>query len=191
MTNEQVVELVAQQHDYWVDCVARIGNNKPKIKNYAEDFVQEMYIKLLRQENLSQKAIKVDGELSTGYVFTTLKNLVIDNSRKRGLDLIYAHSSNDFEETFDAIFEEIDPEHFGEVALTKKMWSELKKNLHWFDVRILTIYLLTGKTYKQIAAETGIAYQTIFLAVKRCKQFLTENFEEDYQDFINGDFDKI
>jgi predicted DNA binding protein len=42
---------------------------------------------------------------------------------------------------------------------------------------------------RQIAAETGISTKTIFYSIKKSKEKLKENIAEDYEDYINGDYE--
>ena len=191
MNKNQVIELCYEHHNEWVDTVKSLYGNNIQVVNYAEDFVQEMYAKLLRYDDLANKIIKKDGTISKGYVFFTLRSIIINSMVKKQIKYNFENFDYDMEEKYNMVFDDIDEEMIGEDKLIKEMWKSLKENLHWFDVRMLSMYLLSKMTYKQIASETGLAYQTIFLAIKRCKQHLMEEFSETYEDYLNGDYSKI
>jgi hypothetical protein len=44
---------------------------------------------------------------------------------------------------------------------------------------------------RKLAKETGISWVSIFNTLKKCKIDLRENFSEDYDDYINGDYERI
>ena len=42
-----------------------------------------------------------------------------------------------------------------------------------------------------MAKETGISFVNIFHTLKKGKQTMRDKFNEDYEDYINGDFNQI
>lgn len=44
---------------------------------------------------------------------------------------------------------------------------------------------------RDLAEETNISLTSIFITLKNCKDRLRDNVSEDYEDFINEDFDLI
>ena len=46
-------------------------------------------------------------------------------------------------------------------------------------------------SFREAAEETKIGYVSIFRTIKYCKERLRENCAEDYEDYINNDFEKI
>ena len=71
------------------------------------------------------------------------------------------------------------------------MLEKLEKRVHWFDYNLFHTYLSSGKSFKTIAAESGIGLRTIYLSIKKSKLIIAEELHEDYLDYINGDFDLI
>jgi len=71
------------------------------------------------------------------------------------------------------------------------MYKVLKENADWFDYQLFCTYLETSKSFRTLAEESGIGVRTIYLSIKKSKLIIAEHLHEDYQDYINGDFDKI
>ena len=44
---------------------------------------------------------------------------------------------------------------------------------------------------RQLSALTKISVTSIFHTIKHCKQRLMDNVGEDYEDYLNGDYERI
>ena len=75
--------------------------------------------------------------------------------------------------------------------LETKMLDVLKENADWFSYELFKLYAHSGKSYKIISEETGIASKTIYLSIKKSKLIIAEHLHEDYQDYVNGNWDLI
>ena len=71
------------------------------------------------------------------------------------------------------------------------MYSIVKEVSKWFDYSLFKTYLETGKSFRTIAEESGIGIRTIYLSIKRSKILIAEKLHEDYQDFLNEEYDRI
>lgn len=76
-----ILEILSKNHNIWISYVISFGCKKDD----AEDFVQEMYIKIY---NLTQRKKDVDlmfneKEINNIFIFVTLKNMYIDSIRKQ------------------------------------------------------------------------------------------------------------
>ena len=47
------------------------------------------------------------------------------------------------------------------------------------------------KSMRQLAKEIDISLTTVFWTIKRCKQRLLESIGEDYEDYLNNDYELI
>lgn len=216
-SKEKAIELAYQHHKEFVNaCLYLYGNSyNNEVRNYAEDFVQEAYARLLRYDDLYEKIIKKDGTVSKGYIFFCLRSIVINALKKKSnLKFDYIGDQYDFEEKY---LSEIDgpsfsskfsskkaniAKHFGGedyentsagtlAKLEAKMLDVLKENADWFDYELFKLYAHSGKSYKIISEETGIASKTIYLSIKKSKLIIAEHLYEDYQDYVNGNWDLI
>ena len=64
-------------------------------------------------------------------------------------------------------------------------------NWHWYDKQLFELYKNTNKSLRQISSETNISVTSIFNTVKTCKKRIKNNVGEDYEDFINQDYELI
>lgn len=100
-TKEKAIELMSRHHSEFIDMAKSIAGNNRDVINYAEDFVQDAYIRLLRYDDLYDKVITKKGTVSKGYMFFTLRSIII-NAIKKKSDPKYQLEGDqfDFEEKY-------------------------------------------------------------------------------------------
>ena len=191
-TTNKAIEMLAVHHKSYIDMAKAIAGNNAEIRNYAEDYVQEAYLRLMRYEDLFDKVVNKE-KVSKGYMFFCLRSIII-NSIKKKSNLKFDHLGDqyDFEEKFNWIDNGMDLDRLAEELIEAKMYKVVRDNSKiWFDYELLKTYLKTGKSFRTISEESGIGIRTIYLSIKRSKMLIAEHLYEDYQDFLNGDIDKI
>lgn len=148
--------------------VARYGY-KPE---EAEDIVQSMYIKLW--ENMASKP-----ETATrAYLYTMVKNSLIDLSRLKKIDIINISS---FSDKFYAFFQ---PE-LDEAGTVDKVLSAIN-NLPEKARIIVNAVFINGKKYKEVAAEMNISENTVKTQLQRSLRTLRKSLaKEDFDIFIS------
>lgn len=188
----QALEMLAVHHAEYIKMAKAIAGNNNEVFNYAEDFVQEAYLRLSRYDDLFEKIVNSKGKVSKGYMFFCLRSIIVNTIKKKSnLKYNYLGSQYDFEETYNFIGQGIDEEKLGFEALENKMYQILKQEAKWFDYELFKTYLTTKKSFRTIADESKIGIRTIYLSIKRSKMIIAEKLFEDYQDFVNGDYDLI
>jgi len=172
------LKKVAEHHDYWLKVVNSFGYT-----SCAEDLVQEMYLRLYKYGTME---LKENGEVDKTYIWVVLKNIHTDYHKQR--KKIEKISIGDGFEIEDDIiefgFEEANEE------LTYKMNSEIK-SWHHYDQMLFRIYIGNDWSMQELAEKTKISKSSIFNTIKNCKKRLFDAIGEDYQDLMNGDYDKI
>lgn len=178
-TSTDWLSKVAKHHKYFVGVVEGFGE-----RFYAEDIVQEMYIRLHKYTTWD-KIVK-DGEVNKGFVWFVLRNIYVDfckqKSRIEKVDLNEAIYINE-----DAI----------DVNLIKaKNRIELKiekeiNSWHWYDSMLFKLYRDSGKSMRELEAETKISLTSIFHTIKSCKERIKDAIGEDYEDLQNNDLELI
>lgn len=188
----KALQMLAENHAEYIKMARAIANNNNEVYNYAEDFVQEAYLRLAKYDDLFDKIISTKGKVSKGYMFFTLRSIILNTiKRKSNLKFNYLGSQYDFEETYNFIDEGIDEDKIGIEAIENKMYSIVREGSKWFDYELFKTYLETGKSFRTIAQESGIGIRTIYLSIKRSKVMIAEKLNEDYQDFLNKEYDLI
>lgn len=192
MSKNKALVMLTKYHKEYIQMAKVIGNNDINIRNYAEDFVQEAYLKLSRYEDLYSKVITKKGKVSKGYMFFVLRSIIVNHMKKKSnLKYSYLSAEYDFEEKYNMIDYGIDEELVAVSKVEDKLYSVLKKEAKWFDYELFKKYLKSRKSYDNLSLDTGIGVRTIYLSIKRCKLIIAEHLFEDYMDLLNGDFDKL
>jgi DNA-directed RNA polymerase specialized sigma subunit len=73
----------------------------------------------------------------------------------------------------------------------EQMIEDEIESWHWYDAMLFRLYKDSNLSMRQIADKTNISLTSIFHTLKKCKDRLKENVGEDYEDFINKDFELI
>lgn len=187
----KALSLLQKHHKDFIKAAKAIAGNAREVQNYAEDYVQEAYIKLSRYEDLYERIVK-NGKATKGYMFFALRSIIINDLKKKS-NLNYNHLGDNFDFDFQLqLYDE--PRDSKTVAierLEEKMVEVLDGRIHWFDLMLFKRYIETGKSYQTIATETGLGVQTIYLSLKASKLIIAEELREDYIDYLNGQYNLI
>jgi DNA-directed RNA polymerase specialized sigma24 family protein len=172
---------VAKHHKEWVRTCKALGGG-----DFSEDIVQEMYIKLWKYAS-AEKIIK-DGILQKGYVFFALRSVLY--ALKSEQKLVYKEEINDdlLEDKTDHEEEEAFEKFCG---LIDSYLDEREKGKNWYATKVFQIYRETNLSMRKMAKLSNISWVSIFHTLKNVKQDLRNEFQEDWDDYQNGDYDKI
>ena len=162
------IEVIAKKHKDWTRIVQSFG-----AKTEAEDIVQEMYLRL-------DKYIKPDQQISTSFVWITLRNIYFDFLKKEPATFELDKTVSDAISQTESIIA------YGE--LNKRVKDELN-NVDWFDKMLFELYVTSGKSMRQLSKETGISLSCIFYTTNRTKTHLRSLLNEDYEDYLNEDYE--
>ncbi len=183
--------MVAEYHSEWLNIMQNLGGG-----SYSEDLVQKSYLKL-HKYNCADKVIQ-NGKVSKGYMFFVLRSVFLRYKRdnkgiyKKQIESFLFEGNDVHEIEHIEKFTQVDTQEkelaFGKIC--SKMDSELD-NWYWYDKRIFELYRDTSMSIRGIGKETKISFVNIFHTLKRGKQIMREKFSEDYEDYINGDYNKI
>jgi len=175
-----VLDLLATKHKEWVKMAHSFGAG-----DYAEDVVQEMYIRLNRYIEDPER-IMYKNQPNKLFVWVTLRNMVRQDQKKKDY-LIYTGEMVEYdiaEEDYDLDQAE------GFERLIDKIW-EVMEDQHWYDQKMFEIYHTTDMSMRDIEKETGISLFSIFDTLKKGKEYVQEKIGEDYEDFKNGEAERI
>jgi|TARA_R100000482_G_scaffold123569_1_gene73837 RNA polymerase sigma factor (sigma-70 family) len=175
------LEKIAANHEEWVKIVNSFGEY-----DYAEDLVQEMYIVLSKYASES-KIIK-DGKISKGYIYFTLRTCFLQyiNAKRK----IYKVDIEDPKIQKQIQHDDEMDEKIGFDVISRKIDNHLN-NWRWYDKTLFRLYRDSDMSIRKIAKETGISWISIFNTLKKCKGEIFDTFGEDYEDYKNGDYDRI
>lgn len=187
----KALEMLAQHHKEFIKAAKSISGNHYDVMNYAEDFVQEAYIKLSRYEDLYEKIVNKKGKVTKGYMFFALRSIILNSIKKKSnLDYNFVRENEYFETNFDLKVEELDEALLAIEGLEDEIYIVLDKALeeeriNWFDLKMFRTYMQKKKSFKTLAKETTLGEKTIYLSIKRCKLIIAQEMFEDYKAYIN------
>lgn len=137
---------ICKQHQRWINIVKQFG-----IIDYAEDVVQEAYIKCFDKESVND-----------AYFYLTLRSLSFDLLRKQ-------------KRIIKVSIDEID------IASNEILDNDVIKlieDFYWFDKQIFYLYYDNKMSMREIASETGISLKTIFNTITKCNNKIKKEWEE-------------
>jgi RNA polymerase sigma factor (sigma-70 family) len=175
-----VLDLLASNHKEWIKMAYKFGAG-----DYAEDIVQEMYIRLNKYVEEPER-IMYKNEPNKLFVWVTLRNMVRNFQNKKDI-LVFTGDMVEYdyeEELFD--YEEAN----GFERLIEKIWDSTEE-LHWYDKKMFEVYHTTDMSMRDIEKETRISLYSIFDTLKKTKEYVKEKHYEDYEDLQNGEADLI
>lgn len=163
MNNNQLVEHTYRKHHTWlIQCAYNFTNDKDK----ATELVQNLYLKLLELKDINK--IKYNNDVNLFYLYKMLKSIHLNGIKKQTnllpiddelieiqADLYSYEADNDFERTIEAINEALD-------------------KVHWFDSKLLKVYIEEDHSIQSLHDVTGISNSTIWTSMKKTKQYVRE-----------------
>jgi len=186
MNTNKAIEILSAHHSEFIKAAKAIAGNNFDVANYAEDYVQDSYLKLLGYDDLYDKIIDGD-KASKGYMFFALRSTII-NDLKKVKKCRYTHIGDqyDMEEKYMVIDEGRDMNETVLEGLEDEMYEVLKSDVHWFDYELFRKYLKTRKSFRVLAEESGLGIQTIYLSIKKSKLNIADKLYDKYVEFSKG-----
>ncbi len=173
------LNIVARHHKEYVGIVQSFGEYF-----YAEDIVQEAYLRMLKY--CKPEAIITNGSVNKSYVYFVLRNMYLDFEKHKA-----KHPKISIEEVGQLTNEDSQlQKHEAYEQILKKINNEIE-SWHWYDQMLFDLYKKTGKSIREISADTKISVKSIWETLRHCKNRLKENVGEDYEDYKNTDYELI
>ncbi len=176
---ENWINVLCKHHREWVTIVKSFGEHY-----YAEDIVQEMYLRIARYK--SQDKCVIEGKPNKAYIYLILKNSHIDLAKYRQKNIkvsLYELdnlSNEDYEMQMFTAYDKIEDKIYSEI----ETWQE-------YDKRLFSLYLKGDISMREISAGTNISLTSIFNTIKNCKEKIRIQCGEDYQDYLNEEYNLI
>lgn len=167
-----LLEILAVHHKEWIKMAYKFGAGA-----YAEDIVQEMYIRLNKYVEDPER-IMYGEEPNKLFVWVTLRNMVRKYQERKDL-LVFVDEYHEHEEYSEGI--ERDDEELLDGFLDT-IFAKAKE-MHWFDYKMFELYHTTQLSMRDIEKETTISLRTIFTTLNKAKEYVRENLYEEYQEY--------
>ena len=176
--NKFLIDLYALHKD-WIKIVRSFGEY-----GYAEDIVQEMYLKMSKHEN--NERFYRNGTIYKGFIWIVLRNMYYDFEKsKQRLQKVNISEA----------MQVVDDSESNESLAAKKRIevkiNQVVNSWHWYDKMLYELYRDSGYSTRQIEKHTGISFKSVWQTIKYCKDSLKEEVGEHYEDLKNEDFELI
>jgi len=181
-----MLEKLAENHKIWVRMVRGFGADR----DLAQDIVQSMYLRLHKYIEDKDRIMYNDDEVNRFFVYVTLKNMYLTYMSSQNRYQWYEIREDDvidedlnefvFDEVMDTAFDRL----IGKISDEMNTW-------HKYDRILSEKYLKSDYSLRDIATGSGISLTSIFNSMRENKRILKEKFQEDYDDFCNGDYNLI
>lgn len=150
----------------------------------ASDIVQMVFLRLLEMESEGRTNFYEEDSLNFFYVYRACINTALKYQRaKKKINKVSL-------EDFDVVDQEMEYDQINAMEkMILKMEQEME-DLHWYDEKMMRIYM-EGTSMNKIHRETDIGLTSIKNTIKNGKAKIYEQLREDWQDWSNGEYDKI
>lgn len=176
---------LAKKHNKWVLMASNLGAG-----DFAEDIVQESYLKISKMGN---------NKINDIYMYYTIRSVFIDFIRQKNkikkIQIEKFYKNDGFKQILDKDLDKFTSNNSTDKEqafwkLCSKMDKELE-NWHFYEQGIYKIYRDTDLSIRGMAKDTKISFVNIFHTLKKTKKIMKDKFGEDYQDYLNEDYDLI
>lgn len=190
-----MLQDLGKMHNIWVAMAKNLGAPN----SVAEDLVQEMYIRLNKYVKDPNKIYYKDtGEINRFYVWVTLRNMVLSYKGMKAKNVTFflddcLRDEGDRRQIEDrpSMDElEVDKE-LARDKITQNIRRSIEEWEYWYDKKLFNLYYFTDMSMRDIARNTGISLTSIFNSCKNYRNRVLDEYREDWEDFENGEFDRI
>lgn len=152
------INHLIDKHKHWISVVKRFGEN-----TYAEDIVQEAYLKIINSNK----------DVNFAYFYFTLRSLTMYLHNKR---VIKVEITKDIEHLLvDSIEDDIVLELAQPFIDYIKTWKDYERML-------FMVHVNKGVSMRKMARESGISFTSIYNTIRNCKIKLIQWQKENQKD---------
>ena len=180
-----MLELLAKKHSIWMSMVMSFGCDYET----AQDIVQSMYIRMHKYVKDEKKIMYNDEEVNRFFVYVTLKNMYFSyktsQSKYQFFDIWEHEGVEEFkEDVFNAAMDSAFERLLARISDEMSTW-------HRYDKILSEKYFKSSYSLRDIASGSGISLTSIFNTIRTNKKILKKKFKEDWEDFKNGDYERV
>ena len=180
--NREILGLLVKNQDKWESMAKVMGCPEYLIG----DVVQDMYIKISTMSNPS-KILYGDDDVNHFYVYLTIRSVFVSclgvEQRSMPIDSVDL-----------SLLEANDPLDMEHELAFDRLWNMIEKDINdlgMYGSKLTKTYFKSDKSIRKMASESGISATSIFNSIKQYRAYVVELHHENWEDYCNGDYDKI
>jgi DNA-directed RNA polymerase specialized sigma24 family protein len=153
------IDHLIDKHKHWIAVVKRFGEIA-----YAEDIVQEAYIKIIDSNK----------DVNFAYFYFTLRSLTMNLHHKK---VIKIEITKDIEHLL------VDHDSGNELLIDKiQPFIDYIQTWEDYERMLFMVYVNKGVSMRKMARESGISFTSIYNTIKNCKKKLIQWQKEKQKD---------
>jgi hypothetical protein len=152
------IDHLVKRHRHWINIVRKFGE-----VTYAEDIVQEAYIKIL----------DLNKEINEAYFYYTLRSLTMNLHSKKIIKI---------EITKEIEYLLIESQEDNAILEITKPYYDYIATWDYYDQMLFSIYLKKGISMRKMSRESGISFTSIYNTIRNCKNKLKQWAKENHKD---------
>jgi DNA-directed RNA polymerase specialized sigma24 family protein len=173
------MEILSECHNEWVAIVRSFGGG-----SYSEDIVQETYLRIHHAK--SMKKIVKNEKVNRAFMWITLRNNYINFAKQKSK--MYKVQLEEYH--MNTRIENNTLRHIANDILDDKIQAEIN-SWHWYDRDMFKLITSGEVSMRKVSKESKISLSSIANTMNKCRKRLKEAIGEDYEDYLNGDYQKI
>ena len=146
------------RHQDWLAMAMKLGAG-----DFAEDIVQEMYLKLGELKR-PERVMFNENQINGFYVYVIIKNLVYDLQKAQT-----KYTMVSLDDVMNVQYEPYDPDTDNDFEEKLQAVQREIAEWYWYDRMMFKIYHNTDLSIRKLSEETNISASSIFNTLKTCK----------------------
>ena len=152
------IDDLVNLHSHWINIVRKFGE-----LTYAEDIVQEAYIKIL----------EINKDINEAYFYYTIRSLTMNLHSKKIIKV-------EFTTEIEYLISEYESEDL--IIESTKPYFDYIATWDYYDQMLFSVYLKKGISMRKMSRESGISFTSIYNSIKNCKNKLRQWAKENHKD---------
>jgi len=168
-TNQQIVELVYQNHSKWL---TQVAFNFTQDREASDDLVQELYVYLLEMKDIGK--IRYNGTVNLFYLYKILKSKFLNNIKQNNKLNILPVEEDYLEIEVEEYNLDKDQEFEKMLNVTNHL---LETEIHWYDQKLLITYINEKHSIASLHKATGISKSSIWTSLDKTRKYIKHSYD--------------
>lgn len=161
MDNSQLVQHTYKKHHNWL---SQVAYNFTQNKDNADELIQELYLKMMEMADC--KKIMYNNDVNLLYLYKMVRSIHLNGLKKQTNHLqidddLVNLPADSYSYEADNAFEQ-----------TLALANEALDSMHWFESKLLRVYIEDDHSIQSLHNATGISNSTIFTSMKKTKSYV-------------------
>lgn len=162
-----MIETVAKYHNDWISILKKFG-----CKDYTEDLVQEMYIRVSKYGK--EEKIILNGSVNFSYIYFILKNIYFDFVKdKKRINMLPLN-----DECYNI---QDDLKQYNNEIKFNNQFDKKKNKLSHYEITLYTLRVKHRKSFREIEKHTGISKDELCKDWRNIRNYFNKELINEYK----------